>query len=670
MKRTLVTSALPYANGPLHIGHLAGAYLPADIYTRYKRLKGEDVIHICGTDEHGVAITIAAEEKGINPKELVDFYYKNIKESFEKLGIKFDNFSRTSKPLHYKMAQNFFLRLYDRGYIYRRESRQFYCPNCRRFLPDRYVEGTCPHCGYEKARGDQCEKCGRWLEPTDLVNPRCSICGTTPILRETFHYYFKLTELEESLKKWLKSKQNWKENVRNTALSWIKEGLKDRPITRDLSWGVPVPLDEAKGKVLYVWFDAPIGYISSTIEWAERIGDRERWKLYWMDEETRIVHFIGKDNIVFHAIIWPAMLMAHGDYNLPADIPANEFLNLMGDKLSTSKKWAVWVPDLIESFPPDYVRFGIATVLPETKDADFNFYEFRKRINSDLADNIGNLVMRTLSFIKNYLGGRIPEPGQYSSEDLALLKIIEEAPQKIGENIENFRLRKALKELLDFSSEGNRYFDMMKPWVTRKFDKERTSTTLYLCASLIYSLSILMEPFLPFSAPKMREMLNHTDSFGWDDAGKLNLQVGRELRKVEILFKKIDEKKIEVEVNKLLKMSGRIKEMKELIKFEDFNKLEIKIGKIIEAQKIEGTEKLLLLKVDVGGEIRTLVAGIAKDYSPEDIVGIEVPVLVNLEPRKIRGYLSQGMILAAVDKEGKVVLLKPDREVEPGTSVS
>lgn len=667
MKRILVTSALPYANGPLHIGHVAGAYLPADIYTRYKRLKGEEIIHICGTDEHGVPITIAAEEKGISPKELVDYYYENIKESFESLGIIFDNFSRTSRPLHHKNARSFFLKLYEKGYIYKKETKQFYCPRCKRFLPDRYIEGECPYCGYTKARGDQCESCGRWLEPVDLISPRCSICGTEPQLRKTFHYYFKLSQLEEPLGQWLREKKHWKDNVRNTALSWIKEGLMDRAITRDIEWGVKVPLSEAKDKVLYVWFDAPIGYISSTMEWAKRMGEPEKWRLFWSDPGTRIIHFIGKDNIVFHAIVWPAMLIAHGDFQLPSVIPANEFLKLMGDKLSTSRKWALWIPELLEKYPPDYIRFGISSILPETKDSDFNFYEFRQRINSELADNFGNFVNRSLGFIKNYQGNRIPKPGAFDDMDKKFIGTIETAPRKVGKHLEQFQFRRALREILDISQEGNRYFDYRRPWETRKKDEERTATTLYLCASLVGSLSVLIEPFLPFSSIKIKKMLNLPVLPDWNGAGFLFLKPGRELGPIEILYKKIEKEKIEAEISNFFARTSK-KEEREKIPFETFEKLDIRIGKIIEAERIKSTEKLLKLKVNIGDETRTLVAGIAKDYKPEDIIGTEVPVLVNLEPVKIRGILSEGMILAAVDNE-KVVLLSPLDEVKPGTPV-
>ncbi|MCD6087971.1 MAG: methionine--tRNA ligase [Candidatus Hydrothermae bacterium] len=680
MKRTLVTSALPYANGPIHIGHLAGAYLPADIYTRYKRLKGEDVIHICGTDEHGVAITIAAEKEGVTPRELADRYYEIIKKGFEGLGIIFDNFSRTSKPVHHRVSREFFLRIYEKGYIERKDTEQFYCPKCKRFLPDRYVIGTCPYCGNPSARGDQCEACGRWLEPVQLINPRCAICGSIPELRKTFHYYFKLGMLEERLRSWLEEKKDWKANVRNTALSWVKEGLQDRAITRDLEWGVKVPLEEAEGKVLYVWFDAPIGYISSTIEWAEMKGDPDLWKKYWLDPETYLVHFIGKDNIVFHAIVWPAMLMAHGDFVLPSQIPANEFLNLMGDKISTSRGWALWVHELLEEFPPDYIRFGIASILPETKDADFDLREFRVRVNSELADNIGNFVNRTLSFIKNYMRDRIPHRREFGPQEKELLSKIEKTADEIAGYLESFQMRKALRAVLDLSTLGNQYFDGKKPWATRKNDEEETARTLYTCTLLVKSLSVLMEPFLPFSAEKIRNMLGIEEKLSWEDAKSTEIPSGAPLGELKILYRKLEESRIEDMIQGLIrkargkapegeKGTEEVMEETKKVSIDEFRKLDIRIGKIVEAEKVEGTKKLLKLRVDMGEKTITLVAGIAEYYRPEEIIGFEIPVIYNLEPAKIRGIESQGMLLAAVE-DGKVVLLSPREEVKPGTRVS
>ncbi len=684
-KKVLVTSALPYANGPLHIGHIAGAYLPADIYTRFKRLKGDEVIHICGTDEHGVAITIAAEKAGKSPREIVDYYYEDIKRGFERLGIAFDNFSRTSREIHHENSQKFFLRVYEKGYIYKKELEQLYCPHCKRFLPDRYVVGTCPYCGYENARGDQCEKCGRWLEPTELINPRCAICGSTPIIKETYHYYFKLSEFSEPLREWLESKTHWKENVRRTALSWIRDGLRDRAITRDLEWGVKVPLPEAEGKVLYVWFDAPIGYISSNMEWAINRGKPDEWKEWWMNPDVQLVHFIGKDNIVFHALIWPAMLMAHGDYILPSDIPANEFMNLMGDKLSTSRGWAIWVNEFLDTFPADYLRYGVAAILPETSDADFNYYDFQTRINSELADNLGNFINRTLAFIKKYLDGRVPDPQNLGDYDIETIEKVKELANEMSNYIEQFEFRKALWKLMEISSLGNRYFDRKAPWSTRKTDIEETKRTLYVCESIVRSLSTFMEPYLPFSAEKVRKMLNLSGKLSWEDAMRPDPEKGRELGKVEILYKKLDDDVIELEVKKLMERAGKKAPEKEekkeekamaeekevqIITYEEFSKMDIRIAKILEAEKIEGTDKLLKLKIDLGTEQRTLVAGIAHQYSPEEVVGKYIPVIANLKPRKMRGVTSQGMMLAAVTEDGKIALLHPNQDVPPGTKVS
>ncbi len=668
-KRILITSALPYANGPLHIGHIAGAYLPADIYTRYQKKRGREAIHICGTDEHGVAITIRADKEGKSPREIVDFYHERIKEDFRLMRIEFDNFSRTSLPLHYDTAQEFFLRLYNKGYITQKSVEQYYCPKCKRFLPDRYVEGTCPHCGYDKARGDQCDNCGRWLEPKELINPRCAICGTTPVLKESTHYYLALSKLSEPLEKWLNSKKSyWKPEVIGLALSWIKEGLKDRAITRDLEWGVPVPLEEAKGKVLYVWFDAPIGYISSTKEWAIKKGNPDLWKEWWLDKEnTKLVHFIGKDNIVFHAIVWPAMLIGHGDYVLPDNVPANYYLNLEGSKISTSRNWAIWIKDLATLYPADYIRFGLTYFMPETRDSDFTFHDFKERVNNELVNNFGNFVNRTLTFIKKYLNGRVgPLTERGNEDDGEILSLIEKAPSELGELIDNYNFRKGIIYLMTLSDKGNRYFDRMAPWKTRKTDIERTKRTLSVCYALIRTLSVLIEPYLPDSAKRIREMINATD-MKWDEAARWAIPQEIEINEPRVLYKKVEEEKIEIGEKDVKSKEKGEKKMAE-ISFEDFMKLDIKIGKIKSAEKVEGADKLLKLTVDIGEREITLAAGIAQFYNPEDIIGKEIPVLVNLKPRKIRGILSQGMMLAA-DEDGKPVLLHPEKEVKPGSVV-
>lgn len=669
MKKILITSALPYANGPLHIGHIAGAYLPADIYTRYQKKKKREAIHICGTDEHGVAITIRADKEGKTPREIVDFYHERIKEDFRLMRIEFDNFSRTSLPIHYDTAQEFFLRLYNKGYITKKTVEQYYCPRCQRFLPDRYVEGTCPYCGYEKARGDQCDNCGRWLEPKELINPRCALCGSTPILKESTHYYLALSRLSAPLESWLNTKKNyWKPEVIGLALSWIKEGLKDRAITRDLEWGVPVPLEEAKGKVLYVWFDAPIGYISSTKEWAIKKGNPDLWKDWWLDKEnTKLVHFIGKDNIIFHAIVWPAMLIAHGDYVLPDNVPANYYLNLEGSKISTSRNWAIWIKDLATLYPADYIRFGLTYFMPETKDSDFTFHDFKERVNNELVNNFGNFVNRTLTFIKKYLNGRVgPLTEKGGEEDAEILSLIEKAPHELGELIDNYNFRKGIIYLMGLSDKGNAYFDRMAPWRTRKTDMERTKRTLSICYALIRTLSVLIEPYLPDSALRIKQMINAKD-MSWDEASSWAIPEEVEIGKPEVLYKKVEEEKIEIGKSESEKKEEKESKMKE-ISFEEFVKLDIRIGKIKNAEKVEGADKLLKLTVDIGDREITLAAGIAEYYKPEELIGKEIPILVNLKPRKIRGILSQGMMLAA-DENGRPVLLHPEKEIKPGSKI-
>ncbi len=665
MGKILVTSALPYANGDIHLGHLAGCYLPADIYVRYQRMKKRDVIHIGGTDEHGVPITIKARQEGKSPKEIVDYYHKRIKESFEKFGIIFDNFSRTTKPIHYEITKEFFLRIYNRGYIEKRTTEQFYCTQCGMFLADRYVEGTCPYCGYEEARGDQCEKCGRWLEPFMLKNPRCKICGSTPERRSTFHYYFKLDMLQKELEEWIASKTHWKDNVTRFTKGWFKEGLEPRAITRDISWGVPVPLKEAEGKVFYVWFDAPIGYISSTVEWAEKKGDKELWKDYWMSPDTRLIHFIGKDNIVFHAIVWPAMLMAHGDFILPSDIPANEFLTLEGRPLSTSRNWAVWLPEYLEEFPPDPLRYAIASNAPENRDVDFRWKDFQARNNNELADIYGNFVNRVIQFSAKYLGGRIPELTSLSSESTEVLKRVEELFMKTQEMYENFRVKEAVRLFMEIAQEGNRYFDYSEPWRTRKEDMDKCNETIGVCFRIIKMLAQVSSPVLPFTAEKVRRQLR-LDSLDM----VVEHEMGTEIGEPEILFRKIDDRTIELKIEELGKGKKEKEEkIMDRISIEEFKKIQLKIAKILEAEKVEGADRLLKLKVSLGDEERTLVAGIAQFYSPEELIGKEIVVVANLMPAKIRGIESNGMLLAAV-KGDRLALLIPDKEIEPGTPVS
>ena len=553
-EKILVTAALPYANGPVHIGHLAGAYIPADVYVRYQRLKGADVLFICGSDEHGVPITIRADREKVTPKEIVDRYHGMMKSTFQRMGVAFDNYSRTSLPLHHKISQDFFLNLHRKGYIREQSVRQYYCATCRRFLPDRYIEGECPHCHQDGARGDQCEACGRWLEPEQLIAPKCKICGSSPEFRSTKHWYFRLSEFQKKLEEWQASKSEWKSNVREFCSGWFKEGLTDRPITRDIDWGIPVPLPDAEGKVLYVWFDAPIGYISSTVEWAERQGAPGRWRDYWCDPATRLIHFIGKDNIVFHAIVWPATLMAHEEFVLPAQIPANEFLNIEGKKISTSRNWAVWVDEYLEVFPPDPLRYCFEANAPENKDADFTWKDFQARNNSDLADVLGNLVNRCLSFVEKNFGGAVPPAGQRTDADGAILAAIAEATTRIGTALEDFQVRRAVTEMMDLARLGNKYFNDAAPWKWLKTDRARCASILNTTLQLQAALAVLMEPFLPFSAERLWRMLNapgsHRDQ-RWNQVPALRLPDGHPLGKREILFEKIEDAIIEAQVAKL-----------------------------------------------------------------------------------------------------------------------
>jgi methionyl-tRNA synthetase len=555
-EKILVTAALPYANGPLHIGHLAGAYIPADVYVRYQRLKGTDVLFICGSDEHGVPITIRADREKVTPREIVDRYHAMMKKSFQRIGVGFDNYSRTSLPLHHKISQDFFLNLYHKGHIHEQSVHQYYCATCGRFLPDRYIEGECPHCHQQGARGDQCEQCGRWLESEQLIAPKCKVCGSAPVLRATKHWYFALSKFQKQLEEWQAARSDWKSNVREFCSGWFQEGLADRPITRDIDWGIPVPLPEAHGKVLYVWFDAPIGYISSSVEWAQIQGQPERWRDYWFDPKTKLVHFIGKDNIVFHAIVWPATLMAHGDYILPAQIPANEFLNIEGEKLSTSRNWAVWVDEYLDVFPPDPLRYYLEANAPENKDADFVWKDFQARNNNELADVLGNFVNRSLSFVEKNFDARVPPSGSLSWTDRAVLAGISEAADRIGAALEEFQVRRAVTELMDLARLGNKYFNDSAPWTSLKSDRARCATTLNTAIQLQMALAVLMDPFLPFSAERLWRMLNAPGSHQgqrWSDVPKLRLSDNQPVGKREILFEKIEDAVIAAQIAKLQK---------------------------------------------------------------------------------------------------------------------
>jgi len=696
-KKILVTSALPYANGPIHLGHLAGAYLPADIYVRYQKLNKNDVIFICGTDEHGVPITIAAEKQGITPQDVVDYYHENHRIHFEKFGIHFDNFSRTSLKIHHRTAQEFFLRLYRKKLLVTHTTEQFYCPKCKRFLADRYVVGTCPFCGNPDARGDQCEKCGKWLEPTQLINPRCAVCGTKPILKKTTHWFLPLARFQDQIKTWIDSKKNWKDNVKNFCYGWFQEGLEDRAVTRDLDWGVPVPLKNHEGKVLYVWFEAPIGYISATKEWALKIGHPDRWKDYWLDRKTKLVHFIGKDNIVFHAIVWPAMLMGRGEYILPTDIPANEFLNLEGRKLSTSKNYAVWLDDYLKKFPPDPLRYTLAANAPELKDANFSWKEFQNRNNSELADILGNFINRTLSFVDRYFSGRVPVPGPFDSLDEELIEQLEKAPAKIGNLFEKYEVRAATRELMEISRFANKYFNDQEPWNTRRNNPEKCKTTLYLSLELSRALAILWHPILPFSSEKIWRMLNLPGTVSdqmWENISKLSLVPGHRMGNSSILFKKIEDSVIEAEIARLSAITAeqetsappakepvtnaekktetpqkaRKEKSMEKLSIDEFKKIDLRVAKVLTAEPVEGTDRLVKLQIDLGTEVRQIVAGIAKAYPPETLVGKTVIVVANLEPAVIRGVESNGMLLAASSGD-YISVLTVDKDIEPGAGI-
>lgn len=680
-KKILVTAALPYANGPIHLGHLAGAYLPADIYVRYQRLRGRDVLYICGSDEHGVPITITAEKEGITPQQVVDKYHYMNKESFERFGMSFDNYSRTSLPLHHQTAQEFFLELYKKGILKEKTTKQLYCEKDRMFLADRYVEGICPVCGSPGARGDQCEKCGSWLEQTDLIEPKCKICGSTPVIRDTSHWYLPLGEFQKRLEEWMETKTDWKENVKNYVYSWFREGLQDRAVTRDLHWGVKVPIPGAEGKVIYVWFDALLGYISSTKEWAQKIGQPEKWREYWQNQDTRLIHFIGKDNIVFHCIVFPAMLMAWNEgrsdeiYVLPDNVPANEFLNLEGKKLSTSRNYAVWLNEYLDKFDPDPLRYALASILPETKDTDFSWKEFQARNNNELADILGNFVNRTLTFVRKNFDNKVPARYEIEEIDKELIAKLKEYADRIANNYENFRIRDGVFETMNLARFANKYFNDTEPWRMIKENPRRASTTINLCLQLVRALAILFEPVLPFSSRKIWEMLNLKDDIvkaGWDSATELLLEAGHQLGEPKILFRKIEDAEIEDEIRKLKIASGEVVEekieFKPQIDIKDFEKIDLRVAKVIECERVKNSEKLLKLKVKIGTEERQIVAGIGKHYKPEELIGKSVVVVANLKPAKLMGVESQGMLLAAV-KDEKLTIITTLDEIDSGSQV-
>ncbi len=674
-KRKLVTSALPYANGPIHLGHLAGAYLPADLYTRFQRLKGEDIIHICGSDEHGVPITIAAEKEGVTPKEIVDRYHERNKAVFDKFGIDFDYYGRTSSETHRKTSQDFFLKLYDQGVFKKKSQEQFYDEDADMFLPDRYVKGTCPKCSHPEAYGDQCEKCGSSLSPTDLIDPVSALTGNKPVVKSTEHWFIPLGDFQDRLQEWIDSRKDWKPNVVGQCKSWLDGGLGDRAVTRDLTWGVPVPLPEGEGKVLYVWFDAPIGYISATKEWADEKGEPELWKTYWQDEDTSLVHFIGKDNIVFHCIMFPAMLMQHGNYVLPEYVPANEFLNLEGRKLSTSKGWAVWLEEYLENFEADLLRYVLGTTLPETKDSDFSWKDFQSRINSELADILGNFVFRTLSFTERFFDGAVPKLSDPTELDLNTLKEIENQKQKIEDAYNSFKFREAISETMHLARIGNRYFTETEPWKTRKENPEACGNTLNVCIQISAALSILFHPVLPAKMSQLRNQLGVPDTLQWDDVTADLIPAGQIIKQGEILFEKIEDEAVQEQIEILKKRAGEsagtddknYEPLKETATFDDFVKLDFRAGKIIEAKKIKKSKKLLNITVDLGFEKRTILSGIAEFFEADEIIGRSVVVVANLAPKKMMGVESNGMILMGEDTEGKLHFVETDSE--PGSPV-
>jgi len=682
MAKYLVTSALPYANGPIHLGHLAGAYLPADIYVRFLRLNGDNVVYICGSDEHGVPITIRAEKEGVSPRTIVDKYHKEMHESFKRMRIEFDNFSGTARPKHYEISQQFFLDLYNNGHITTKEEEQFYDEKQKRFLPDRYIEGTCPNCSYEKARGDQCDKCGKLLNPMDLINPRSVLSGEKPVIKKTRHWYLKLQDFEEKIISWIQSKTNWKDNVKNFVLGWIeKEGLKERAITRDIDWGIPVPLEEAKGKVLYVWFDAPIGYISSTVEWAEKIGQPEKWKEYWLDKETKLIHFIGKDNIPFHAVIWPAMLMGQNTpYILPHDIPANEYLTLEGEKFSTSQNWAVWVDEYLENFPPDPLRYFLAANSPESKDADFSWKAFQTRNNEELSNIFGNFANRTLSFVKNNCYGKVPN-ANYTKEDEKVFLSISKKIEEITNNFENFKVREATKNIMDIARIGNKYFDDMKPWNLKTENPERMNTVINVCLNMLRTLSVLMFPIIPDSAEKLWKMLGEKKSIlseRWQDIAKKRIAPEQAIGKVDILFVKYDDEIIQKQLDNLRRKSSNLNtlidtntDVKDLVTIEEFKKFDIRVAEVIEATLLEKSNKLLKLKVKVGNTTKQIIAGIKQFYKPEELIGKKIIIINNLQPAKLMGETSEGMLLAASNSDrSRVIILTTESDIESGAKVS
>ncbi|MBI6120709.1 methionine--tRNA ligase [Salegentibacter maritimus] len=690
-QRYTITAALPYTNGPIHIGHLAGVYVPADIYARYLRMQGNDVAFVCGSDEHGVPITIKAKKEGVSPQDIVDKYDGIISKSFEDFGVSFNNYSRTSAKVHHDTASAFFKKMYEAGKFVEETTQQLYDEKAGQFLADRFVTGTCPKCGNEEAYGDQCESCGTSLNATDLINPKSAITGEVPTLKETRHWFLPLDQYQEWLDEWIVKghAHDWKSNVHGQVKSWLNDGLRARAVTRDLDWGIPVPVEGGEGKVLYVWFDAPIGYISSTKEWAEREG--KDWEPYWKDENTKLIHFIGKDNIVFHCIIFPTMLKAHGEYILPENVPANEFLNLEGKKLSTSKNWAVWLHEYLEEFPnqQDVLRYVLTANAPEAKDNDFTWKDFQARNNNELVAIFGNFINRVIVLTNKYYSGIVPKPNNYTEVDEQTIAELKAYPAVIASSIEKYRFREAQGELMNLARLGNKYLADEEPWKLIKTDEERVKTIMYVALQIASALATLSEPFLPFTSAKLQKMLNFTDAESklsakehsqWDKIATRDslLPAGHQIDKAQLLFSKIEDAQIQQQLDKLeatktanAAENKAIEPQKKTATFEDFTKMDLRVGTIIEAHKMPKTKKLMVIKVDTGLDQRTVVSGIAEHYKAEEIIGKKVTVLANLAPRKLRGVESQGMILMTENAAGKLVFVNPDEDgVEPGTTIN
>ncbi|SFI74047.1 methionyl-tRNA synthetase [Kaistella treverensis] len=673
--RKMITAALPYANGPVHIGHLAGVYIPADVYARFNRRLGKDVAFICGSDEHGIPITIRAKKEGVTPQDIVDKYHEIIKKSFSNLGISFDEYSRTTSPKHKQVSQDFFTTLYNKDKFLEETSEQYFDEQANEFLADRYIVGTCPNCGNENAYGDQCEKCGSTLSPSELINPKSMLSGNVPILKETKNWYLPLNDYEDFLNEWIIEghKNDWKPNVYGQVKSWLTDGLKPRAMTRDLNWGVPVPLPNADGKVLYVWFDAPIGYISFTQEWAEKTG--KNWQDFWQSENSDLIHFIGKDNIVFHCIIFPAMMKAHGDYKMPTNVPAFEFLNLENDKISTSRNWAVWAHEYVEEFPgqQDVLRYALLSSAPETKDNNFTWKDFQTKNNSELVGIFGNFINRVAVLIHKYYNGIVPAGDENASE----LNEISKAATEVETFLENFEFRNALASMMNLARFGNQYLQIEEPWKTIKVHPEKAANSLFVAAQIAAGLAQICEPFLPFSAEKLQKMFN-MPQINWQEieTHKVLLKTGHQLNPAELLFSKIEDETIEFQIQKLentkqsnKKTNPKASPMKDEIQFDDFTKIDLRTATILTAEKVEKADKLLKFSVDTGVDVRTVVSGVAESFTPEECVGKQVMILLNLAPRKIRGIESQGMLLLTNNSEGKLVFVTPEIKVENGVEI-